>query len=82
MCFDNFEHICVKNVQECSFMHERFTTLLTLGMIVQQVVYKMRELVYFKACDFLTILYNFTHFGYDCATGCLQNERACLFQSL
>ena len=48
----HLEHICVKNVLECSFMHDLFTTLLTLGMIVQQVVYKMSELVYFKACDF------------------------------
>ena len=51
----HLEHICVKNVLECSFMHDLlFITLLTLVMIVQQVVY------------------NFTHFGYDCATGCLQ----------
>ena len=49
----HLEHICVKNVLECSFMHDLlFTTLLTLGMIVQQVVYKMSELVYLKACDF------------------------------
>ena len=26
----------------------------------------------------ITIAYILTHFGYDCATGCLQNERACL----
>ena len=38
----HLEHICVKNVLECSFMHDLlFTTLLTLGMIVQQVVYKI-----------------------------------------
>ena len=35
----HLEHICVKNVLQCSFMHD-----------------------------------NFTHFGYDCAAGCLQNE--------
>ena len=43
----HLEHICVKNVLQCSFMHD-----------------------------------SFTHFGYDCATGCLQNEGACLFQSM
>ena len=38
----HLEHICVKNVLQCSFMHDLlFTTLLTLGMIVQQVVYKI-----------------------------------------
>ena len=40
----HLEHICVKNVLECSFMHDPlFTTLLTLGMIVQQVVYKINS---------------------------------------
>ena len=54
-------------------------------MIVQQVVYKMSELVYLKACDFwtiITIVYNFTYFGYDCVAGCLQNVGACLFESM
>ena len=49
----HLEHICVKNVLECSFMHDLlFTTLLTLGMIVEQVVYKMYKLVYLKTCEF------------------------------
>ena len=57
----------------------------------------MRDLVYLISYDFLTkitfvyysaqlehtcAVYNFTHFGHDCATGCLQNERACLFESM
>ena len=40
-------------------------------MIVQQVVYKMSELVYLKAYDFwakMIIVYNFIHFEYNCAT--------------
>ena len=49
----HLEHICVKNVLECSFMHYLlFITLLTLGMIVQQVVYKINYCL------------QLTHFGY------------------